>query len=92
MDVDLHGPDIPRMLGLKGLLEVSANKRMVPMAYSDNLEVVSIECMTKDKDRAVIWRGPLWISPSWAGFQWTPKWCSLLMQENPIWKNFRIQK
>ncbi|MBW1741649.1 MAG: Mrp/NBP35 family ATP-binding protein [Deltaproteobacteria bacterium] len=59
MDIDLHGPDIPRMLGLKGLLEVSADKRMVPKAYSDNLEVVSIECMTKDKDRAVIWRGPL---------------------------------
>ena len=34
MDVDLHGPDIPRMLGLKGLLEVSADNRLVPKAYS----------------------------------------------------------
>jgi len=59
MDVDLHGPDIPRMLGLKGLLDVSSDKRMVPKAYSDNLEVVSIECLAKDKDQAVIWRGPL---------------------------------
>ncbi|MBW1676421.1 MAG: Mrp/NBP35 family ATP-binding protein [Deltaproteobacteria bacterium] len=59
MDVDLHGPDIPRMLGLKGLLEVSADKRMIPKPYSDNLKVVSIESLTQDKDEAVIWRGPL---------------------------------
>ena len=59
MDVDLHGPDIPRMLGLKGLLEVSADKRMVPKPYSDNLKVVSIESLTQDTDEAMIWRGPL---------------------------------
>ena len=59
MDVDLHGPDIPRMLGLKGLLEVSADKRMIPKSYSDNLKVVSIESLTQDTDEAVIWRGPL---------------------------------
>ena len=59
MDVDLHGPDIPRMLGLKGLLGVSADKRMIPKSYSDNLKVVSIECLTQDTDKAVIWRGPL---------------------------------
>ena len=59
MDVDLHGPDIPRMLGLKGLLEVSGDSRLVPKAYSDNLKVVSIESLTQDQDQAVIWRGPL---------------------------------
>jgi ATP-binding protein involved in chromosome partitioning len=59
MDVDLHGPDIPRMLGLKGLLGVSADNRLVPKAYSDNLKVVSIESLTQDQDEAVIWRGPL---------------------------------
>ena len=59
MDVDLHGPDIPRMLGLKGLLDISADNRMVPKAYSDNLKVVSIESLSQDPDDAVIWRGPL---------------------------------
>jgi ATP-binding protein involved in chromosome partitioning len=59
MDVDLHGPDIPRMLGLKGLLDISADNRMVPKAYSENLKVVSIESLTQDTDDAVIWRGPL---------------------------------
>jgi Mrp family chromosome partitioning ATPase len=59
MDVDLHGPDIPKMLGLKGLLDVRADKRMVPKPYSDNLEVVSIESLSQDPDEAIIWRGPL---------------------------------
>ena len=59
MDVDLHGPDIPRMLGLEGLLEISEENRLLPKAYSDNLKVVSIESLSQDKDEAVIWRGPL---------------------------------
>lgn len=59
MDVDLHGPDIPRMLGLKGLLDISADNRMVPKPYSENLKVVSIESLAQDTDEAVIWRGPL---------------------------------
>ena len=59
MDIDLHGPDIPRMLGLTGLLEISADNRLAPKPYSDNLKVVSIESLTQDTDEAVIWRGPL---------------------------------
>jgi len=35
MDVDLHGPDVPRMLGLIGLLEVSADGRFIPKPYSE---------------------------------------------------------
>lgn len=59
MDVDLHGPDIPRMLGLKGLLDISDQSLMVPKKYSENLKVVSIESLAADTDEAVIWRGPL---------------------------------
>ena len=59
MDVDLHGPDIPRMLGLKGVLEASVDGRITPKPYSDNLEVVSVGSMAGDPDKAVIWRGPL---------------------------------
>ena len=59
MDVDLHGPDIPRILGLKGVLEASVDGRIIPKPYSDNLEVVSVGSMAGDPDKAVIWRGPL---------------------------------
>ena len=59
MDVDLHGPDVPRMLGLKGMLGLSKSNKLDPMLYLDNLKVVSIESLIASKDDAVIWRGPL---------------------------------
>ncbi|MEE4264520.1 MAG: Mrp/NBP35 family ATP-binding protein [Desulfobacteraceae bacterium] len=59
MDVDLHGPDVPRMLGLQGAPEVNQNKKLNPLRYSDNLKAISIECLTPNKDDAIIWRGPL---------------------------------
>ena len=59
MDVDLHGPDVPRMLGLKGMLALNENRKLCPMAYSENLKAVSIESLSARKDDAIIWRGPL---------------------------------
>jgi ATP-binding protein involved in chromosome partitioning len=59
MDVDLHGPDIPRMLGLSGLLDISPNQKLNPMKYSEYLRAVSIEALTPSKDDAIIWRGPI---------------------------------
>jgi Mrp family chromosome partitioning ATPase len=59
MDVDLHGPDVPKMLGLKGMLDLSKNNKLNPMSYSPNLKVVSIESLIANKDDAIIWRGPL---------------------------------
>lgn len=59
MDVDLHGPDVPRMLGLTGMLELDSNRKLEPMKYSDNLKVVSIESLMQGRDDAVIWRGPM---------------------------------
>ncbi len=59
MDVDLHGPDVPRMLGLTGLPEVNQNKKLNPMSYSKNLKAISIESFIPSRDDAIIWRGPL---------------------------------
>lgn len=61
MDVDLHGPDICRMLNLTDSLQPPANKGdlVPPLKYSDRLKVVSLEYMMKDRDEAIIWRGPL---------------------------------
>ncbi len=59
MDVDLHGPDVPRMLGLDGMPEVNSNHKLNPMRFSDNLKAISIEAFTPSKDDAIIWRGPL---------------------------------
>ena len=61
MDVDLHGPSIPRMLGLKGTLRPGGREgKPRPVRYTENMEVISIEpLMGDDKDSATIWRGPL---------------------------------
>lgn len=59
MDADIHGPDVPRMLGLDGMLSANLDKKMVPMRYGDNLKVVSMEFLMPNKDEAIIWRGPV---------------------------------
>lgn len=59
IDVDLHGPDVPRMLGFKGLMDLNGQNKLEPMRYNDNLAAVSIESLTQDKDSAIIWRGPV---------------------------------
>lgn len=59
MDIDLHGPSIPKMFGLHGVLNITQEKEIVPHQYSPNLKVVSVESMMEDTDSAIIWRGPL---------------------------------
>ena len=59
IDVDLHGPDIPRMLGLDGILEMNSEQLLVPKQYNTNLSTVSVASLTEGEDDAIIWRGPL---------------------------------
>jgi len=60
MDVDLHGPSIPRILGLKGKVRSGVHDgKMLPVKYMPNMEVISIETLLGNKDAATIWRGPL---------------------------------
>jgi len=61
MDVDLHGPSIPRMLGLKGSIEPGTGAgKAHAIRYLPDMEVISIESlMGENKDAATIWRGPL---------------------------------
>jgi len=61
MDVDLHGPSIPRLLGLKGNIQPSTHSgKSIPVNFMPNMHVISIETlMGENKDMATIWRGPL---------------------------------
>ena len=61
MDVDLHGPSVPRLLGLKGSIEPgSKGGKAGPVKYLPNMQVISIEpLLGENKDTATIWRGPL---------------------------------
>ncbi|MBN2418575.1 MAG: Mrp/NBP35 family ATP-binding protein [Deltaproteobacteria bacterium] len=61
MDVDLHGPSIPRMLGINANIALSpVSGKAIPIEPMPNLQVISIESiMGADKDAATIWRGPI---------------------------------
>jgi Mrp family chromosome partitioning ATPase len=58
LDVDLHGPSVAGMLGIKGLLDVNEDQQVIPKTVGDRLKVVSMQSLMKDPDQAVIWRGP----------------------------------
>jgi ATP-binding protein involved in chromosome partitioning len=59
MDVDMHGPNVIRMLGLKEPFDLASAQFQVPPEIFHNLKVISIEAVMRDRDIAVIWRGPL---------------------------------
>ena len=62
MDVDIHGPDICRMLNLNEKLhesQTAGGGLIPPMKFGDNLKVISLEYMMEDRDDPIIWRGPL---------------------------------
>ncbi|HOO73203.1 MAG TPA: Mrp/NBP35 family ATP-binding protein [Spirochaetota bacterium] len=60
LDVDIHGPSVPMLLGLQGKrLEASVTGKLLPVEYSPRLKVISIGFLLEDKNSAIIWRGPL---------------------------------
>lgn len=59
LDVDIHGPSIPKLLHLEDARLMSDGMKVEPASVGDNLKVMSIGFMLQDKDDAVIWRGPM---------------------------------
>lgn len=59
LDVDIHGPSVPNLLGATAIgLEADRGGLLNPAKVSENLWVVSMDSLLKDKDTAVLWRGP----------------------------------
>lgn len=59
LDTDIHGPSVPKLLGLSRQRLAVNNEGMVPLNYSHGLKVVSIGLLFDGDDTAVIWRGPM---------------------------------
>jgi ATP-binding protein involved in chromosome partitioning len=59
LDVDVHGPSIPKLLGLEGREVRSNGHAMVPVNVQENLEVMSMGFMLASKNEPVVWRGPM---------------------------------
>ena len=58
LDSDLHGPSIPKILGLEDAKLVVEEGKLKP-AEVNGLKVVSIQFLLPSKDSPVVWRGPM---------------------------------
>ncbi len=59
LDVDIHGPSIPRMMGLDDSHVITHDGAMLPVEFTPNLKVMSIGFLLQGSSDAVIWRGPM---------------------------------
>ena len=60
LDVDIHGPSVPNLLGMKSTnLMVNEQGLIIPAMWQDKMEVISMDTLLgEDRDQAIIWRGP----------------------------------
>ena len=58
LDCDIHGPTIPKMLGIENGKVCSTASGVQPVAGPFDLKVMSMAFLLSDPDTPVIWRGP----------------------------------
>lgn len=59
MDLDIHGPNIPKMLGVEAQRLTTMGNMIEPIRVTGNLAVISMGFLLPDTSTPVIWRGPM---------------------------------
>jgi len=59
LDLDFHGPSIPKMLGIEGKRALVYGNAIEPVHVTGNLAVMSMALLMSDPSTPVIWRGPM---------------------------------
>ncbi|MDH5460216.1 MAG: Mrp/NBP35 family ATP-binding protein [Candidatus Bathyarchaeota archaeon] len=59
LDADIHGPSVPKIIGLAGQRLQVGPPGVFPASGSLGIKVVSMDFLLPDENAAVIWRGPL---------------------------------
>ena len=59
LDADIHGPNIPKMLGIELRHVEGTDHGMLPVEVFPNLKVISMAFFIGDRDNPVVWRGPI---------------------------------
>ena len=59
LDIDIHGPSIPKMLGVEDKRPTENSTGLQPVSYSPKLKVMSMGFLLQNPDSPIIWRGPL---------------------------------
>lgn len=58
LDIDIHGPDVPEVLGIKNESLRADNNMIIPLK-KDDIYVVSSSFLLESEESPIIWRGPL---------------------------------
>ncbi len=59
LDADIHGPSIPKLLGVHGQNIFAGPDGLIPVETEYGVGVVSLDFMLPSEDTPVVWRGPL---------------------------------
>ncbi|MBQ8180280.1 MAG: Mrp/NBP35 family ATP-binding protein [Candidatus Methanomethylophilaceae archaeon] len=59
MDIDITGPNIPKMFGVEDEKLTVLNEQLVPVTVPPSLKLMSMAFLLPDKDAPVMWRGPV---------------------------------
>jgi len=59
LDLDIHGPDIPKMLGIEDQRPAVLANALEPVHVTGNLSVISMAFLLPDTSTPVVWRGPM---------------------------------
>jgi len=59
LDIDLHGPNIAKMLGIEGQSLCNSGAGIQPVEVSENLKAVSVALAGYSPDQPIVWRGPM---------------------------------
>jgi ATP-binding protein involved in chromosome partitioning len=59
LDADLHGPSIPKLLGMRGRRMEGGEGRGSPVEGPAGIRVVSLDFLLPDDRTPLIWRGPI---------------------------------
>jgi ATP-binding protein involved in chromosome partitioning len=59
LDADVWGYSIPRMLGVEGRPQVSAQRKIIPLTSRTGVRTMSIQYFLEEEDQAITWRGPM---------------------------------
>jgi ATP-binding protein involved in chromosome partitioning len=59
LDLDFHGPNIPKMLGIEDQRPAVLAQTIEPVHVTGNLAVMSMAFLLPDTSTPVVWRGPM---------------------------------
>jgi ATP-binding protein involved in chromosome partitioning len=59
LDTDLHGPNVPKMLGIENSTLLAYDDGIEPCRVNENLTAVSLAMAGHEADAPIIWRGPV---------------------------------